>query len=330
MVDKLAEHWKLIKPHFVWVVIGSVVILYAVGWAIHYFTIWDWLAATLSQAATAILVSGVFASLLKSYQFSELFKEELKEFFGEQAVIEKIREIAIFGRTGDDVVHKALEHVLVMNNPELCASFRKSSPRLQRVKHDYSLRNFVREITLLDYDVATGKVKIRDIMAMSLLVSTNTTYVTSSEGEGLKNLNVISALTLTTGGGNAECVKTKHAVVEGSLVTVSIPVLAGRDYRITKVVDQEYELRKDPIIQQEFVRFVDGMMLKVVNVVPDKLDFTVRFLNFADQIDPEVLPGPCNSTITKTYTLDYLTFPFQAFIVTLTTKPHGESNETKH
>lgn len=330
MIEKYKDRWNSVKPHLIWIVISSVVILYLVGWALQYFTPLDWLAATLSQAATAILVSGVFASLLKSYQFSELFKEELKEFFGERAIIEKMREIAIFGRTGDDVVHKAMEHVLVMTNPDLCSSFRKSSARLERVRHDYSLRNFVREVTLLDYDAATGMVKIRDIMATSLLVSTNTTFVTTSEGEGFEGSEVVSTLTLATDGGPAECVKARYATVESGIASVKIPVLAGKDYRITRVVDQEYELRKDPIIQQEFARFVEGMTLKVINMVPDKIDFTVRFLNFADQIEPQVLPGPGSPTITKTYTLDYLTFPFQAFIVTLTTKLKGEGNETQH
>ncbi len=217
-----------------------------------------------------------------------------------------------------------------MTNPDLCASFNKSAARLERVRHDYSLRNFVREITLLDYDASTGRVKIRDIMATSLLVATNTNFLTSSEGEGFEDKKVVTSLTLSTDGGIAACVKNKYSVVENGSVTVKIPVLAGKDYRITRVVDQEYELRKDPIIQQEFARFVDGMTLKVINTVPEKLDFTVRFLNFSDQVEPDVLPGPGNSTITKTYTLDYLTFPLQAFIVTLTNKPQGEDNETKH
>ncbi|KFC73283.1 hypothetical protein [Massilia sp. LC238] len=329
-MEMLTNLYKRVKPHLLLYMIFLVLVLYAASWGLHYFTTWQWLADTLSQAATAIIVSGVFASLLKSYQFSELFKDELKGFFGEPAIIEKMREIAIFGRAGDDVVHKAMEHVLVMTNPDLCASFNKSAARLERVRHDYSLRNFVREITLLDYDASTGRVKIRDIMATSLLVATNTNFLTSSEGEGFEDKKVVTSLTLSTDGGIAACVKNKYSVVENGSVTVKIPVLAGKDYRITRVVDQEYELRKDPIIQQEFARFVDGMTLKVINTVPEKLDFTVRFLNFSDQVEPDVLPGPGNSTITKTYTLDYLTFPLQAFIVTLTNKPQGEDNETKH
>jgi hypothetical protein len=328
-MEQLTSFWVRTKPHMVWVVTAAVVVLYASGWALHYFTSWQWLAATLSQAATAVLVSGVFASLLKSYQFTELFKKELTDFFTASDMIAKIREIAIFGRTGDDVLHKAMEHMLTVHSHDLSHKFSKSAKNLLRIKHEYSLRNLVREITLVGYNAATGTIKIRDDLSLALSVNANTNFSLGGFGPAFTATgDYVTKLTMAANGDPAKCMRSHLKTEEGS-VRAAFPVLAGTDYRFHRVWDHEFQLRLDPILQQEFVRFCDGMTLRVINEVPDQLDFAVRFLNFAEQLQPEILPSP-TGTVQKTYTNDYLTFPLQAFIVTITQKHQGESNETKH
>lgn len=317
-MESLTAFWARTKPHMVWVVTVSVTVLYFAAWLLHYFTKLDWLASTLSQAATAVLVSGVFASLLKSYQFSELFKDELRNFFNEKDMIKKLREIVVFGRTGDDVIHKAMEHSLNVHCPELSTKFAKSAAMLLRAKHEYSHRNFVREITLVDYDSETGKVTLRDNVSCALLVTSNTSFVSSHTGHGFGNgQTVIAKLTLAEDGAQPKCMKTL-AQFNGDSLRAEFPLQVGVGYRFNRVLDQVFELRKDPVIQQQFVRFCDDMVLKVINQVPDKLDFTVTFLNFAEQIKPETLASRDNESIQKTYTIDHLTFPYQGYIVTLT------------
>ena len=316
-MEQLNRVWVRIKPHLIWTMSALIVLLYFVAWAIYYFSDLQWLSGILSQAATAILVSGVFASLLKSYQFSELFKEELSTFFTEPSMIKKMREIAVFGKSGDNIVHKAMEHALTANYPELCPKFNESSLKLLRLQHEYYLRNFTREISLIAYDADTGVIKIRDEVNSDLVVTASTDYVSNHSGFGMENNQTkVVKLDLTTNAEAPVCMM-KHVKNIGEHLEVRFPIKAGTNYRFCRVLDQEYSLRRDPVLQQQFSRFGDGMILRIFNHVPEKLEFNVRFLNFAEQIEPVILDGNDKTSFKKTYTIGHLTFPYQGFIVTI-------------
>jgi hypothetical protein len=316
-MEMLKEFWKRVQPHYIWWVVGAVLALYVGAWLSYFF--WDlkWLSNILAQAATALVVSGVFASLLKSYQFSELFKGELERFFSSPGMISKMREIAIYGRTGDDVLHKAMEHSLNVHCPELHPRFSESVTKLLRPSNDYVHKGYERQITFLDYSAETKKIKIRDDVSCALIAMGATEFKSHHSGiaydDGKTNLVMLELQT----NGVVECMKSK-AVLGNKTMSVRFPLQAGVRYRFRRVVEQEYELYRDPVLHQQFVRFCDGLRIELVNKVPDKIGFDVRFINFSEHIEPSVLGGAGDPTLEHTYTIDHLTFPFQGYIVTVT------------
>ena len=69
----ISNFWRKIKPHAIWYALALVSALYIISYTLSHFQVVYW-PETLSQAAATILAAGIFASLLKSYQYSELFK----------------------------------------------------------------------------------------------------------------------------------------------------------------------------------------------------------------------------------------------------------------
>lgn len=282
-----------------------------------FYTLWPSVADRLSNAGAAVLVSGVFASLLKSYQFSGVFQEELDRFFTNPGIIRKIREIAVFGKTGEDVLHKAMEHSVNLHCPELHSKFHDSANKLLRASNEYFHRGFERKITFLSYSSVTRKIRIRDDVSSTLVVCANTDFKSRHSGIGFNEVMTnIVLLELQKNGGDKKCMMDKAIFLDGAM-SVQFPLETGVRYRFRRVIEQEYELHLDPVIHQQFVRFCDGLRVEIVNKVPDQIGFDVRFINFSEQIKPSVLRGDGDLAVEHTYTIDHLTFPFQGYIVVM-------------
>lgn len=87
------QQWKKIQLHFIWWALAMGALLLAGSGYLE--LAWpDWVITRqkMHDAGNAVLVSGVFASLLKSYQFAGLFQEELERFFIRPELTSKLRE----------------------------------------------------------------------------------------------------------------------------------------------------------------------------------------------------------------------------------------------
>lgn len=126
--------WEKIKPHFIWYALCGVLLLYGASLLAARYSGSPFLAGALSQLAATILAGGIFASLLKSYQFSELFKEELEKLFARDRFIERMKNIALMGENGDQGLHNVFRQLAARSNPGLAPIVTTSMATLLPVK----------------------------------------------------------------------------------------------------------------------------------------------------------------------------------------------------
>ena len=87
--------WMKLKPHFLWLVVllGVACSVVSYSWSGEELA---FLRDALRHIGSTMLAGGVFASMLKSFQFSGLFKEELEKLFSSKDFSQHLQELALF------------------------------------------------------------------------------------------------------------------------------------------------------------------------------------------------------------------------------------------
>lgn len=314
-MDKLKELWTKIKPHYIWYVLGTIVALYATSFTFSHFTSFTFLAAATSQLAATIIAGGVFASLLKSYQFSELFKDELEKLFLTDKFVDRMKIIARHGEAGDQTLPIAFERLAAASHPALASAVPDSIKTLLPIKSEYSFRTYHRYIKILGYAKASQTITIEDEVEYEIDVHASTTYKSSVDGVAFADRPNIKAYTLNERGGATTCVK-QQVHIENNHMSLEIPVTAGKIYTLHRVVETKFPLFKDPNIHQQFQRFCHGLQLEIENQVSSQISFTVQWINFDSHPVAAPRTDQGGSTVCR-YQNHGLTFPYQGFILTM-------------
>lgn len=311
IINKL---WEKIKPHYIWYALLLVVLLYAGSFASNYFG-YTYPAGLLSQAAATIIAGGVFASLLKSYQYSELFKGELENLFADEKFVGKMKHIAQHGKDDKQTMRNTFEHLAAKSGPQLGNRVAVSFPRMLQIDTAYSFRNYKRYIKITGYAKTKGIITIEDEVQYEVVVQEATTYRSSAGGVAIASSPKIKEFSLTdVSTGDVVDLSQASPVANGAM-SVSTPVARGRIYRLHRNLELSYQLFKDPIIHQQFSRFSEGFELEIDNQIPNDVQFTMTWINY----DKDPVPNPRNdgSRTVCRFTEHGLTFPYQGFILTM-------------
>jgi len=307
--------WETIKPHYIWFATGLVVLLYIGSYALHYYDVAYW-PSVLSQAAATVIAGGIFASLLKSYQYSELFKSELENLFADDRFVSKMKHIARHGIDDKQTMRNTFEHLATRSSPSLGERVAPSFSSMLEVKTDYTLRNYKRYIKITGYSKTKGTITIEDEVQYEVVVHEDSHYKSEAGGAGLAGSPQIKEFTLIEiNNGEPSVDLSKTVILAGGVMTISSPVTRGRAYRLHRNLGICYQLFKDPNIHQQFSRICDGFELEIDNQVATDIQLTMTWVNY--EKDPASTPRDEGGRTVCRYTEHGLTFPFQGFILTM-------------
>lgn len=320
MID-LTRQWKKFQPQFFWwaIAIGvSLVVLSGYLELAHQD--WETWNKKLSAVGVAILVSGVFASLLKSFQFAGVFQEELEKFFLRPELTSRLREVMIYGREDNTILKKAMEHLArkLLNDLPI-EGIATAANKVLATQTDYSVRHYRRKLVVCDYDTATQVVTVRDYLFLKIIAHEPTAFRGKYKGPGFQTDNLdIRKLELSIDHGPPRSIE-KDILREGNTINFKFDISPRHSYELTRVWESHYPLHLDPIIQTQFTRLCDEQELTIVNKVPAKIDFAVQYTNHEHQpVQNNLSHTP--DEIEHLYRVEHLTFPLQGYIVTLNPK----------
>lgn len=309
--------WMKVKPHFLWLVVllGVACIIVSYSWSGDAF---GFLRDALRHIGSTMLAGGVFASMLKSFQFSGLFKEELEKLFSSKDFSRHLQELALFGHSDINVLERIMERAIAEKHPDLRKKFGKSISRFLKANYQYYFEGYDRTITVEKYDPATGLIEIIDDYSFRIIPSCDIEFRSYLQGVAFEAPDTrIDVLSLDTDGRVQNLIPTAKRI--GRSVELKFPLVAGSVYRLRRKIFQKFKLSDDPIIFQQFKRVCDRMEITIVNMAADKILTDVVFINFDKQIAPQQPTD--NETV---YSIDNLTFPHQGYIVTLIPTTGGD------
>jgi hypothetical protein len=313
-MDRLKRLWEMIKPHYIWWVIATALLLYAATVLAYYMKAVDIVPNLLSQLASGLIVGGVFASLVKSYQFSDLYQKELTKLFTTDTFVHNMKEIFRDGEDGNLTIRNAFERLAARQDPALAKLVPASVEMLLPVCTKYSFSNYQRFIRISNFSRGSQLITIRDELQYDLDVYVNTEYKSTAGGPALSERPRIDRYTLTPEKGKPIDLAPLVEFNDKEML-IKAPVIAGTKYRLERVVELKYELFRDPNIHQQFSRFCKGLVLEIRNECPKHVSFTVTTTNFEKEIVPQPFLDGQHSGCK--YEHAGLTFPYQGYIVTI-------------
>lgn len=315
----LLSIWNKLKLHFFWLSVFAVLVLYAIGYHLtttYGESFWSKSASTL---AATILTGGIFASLLKSYQFIDVFKDELRRLFREPQFIDSMKDIVKDGVTGEETLCNAFARVAALSSPALEQRANQSFSSMLSIATDYSLRSYKRYVRIVSYNPKTKIVVLHDEVTCEVVVGNNdTNYRFSEAGFAVSATPFVRKHTLTEHGGAVQDL-TATTITTPTSLFIEVPVKKGKIYKLIRVVEKSYPLFQDPNVHQQFKRFVDGLEFEVENFVPTLIEANVVWVNFDNPPTGSThvngaSHGICNFSNVQ------LTFPYQGFILTMSPK----------
>jgi hypothetical protein len=232
----------------------------------------------LSTIGVTVLGSGVFAAMLKYFQFIGVFKTELQELLRSPQVRRLLIEHHLDAKKqGSDIYEHAAERTISEQYPDLTDAFNASRGNYSDGEFDYYFDAFERVITVQSFDGTTGVVEIDDETAIVLVAPTkagiNYSFDILRDLKAKAESFRIVALSIDNQNAMAELKETP-----GSF-SFSRELKGKHRYRIRRKASQRYLLRFDPIKTHIFNRITKDATVRVRNECPDALEFDFFQMN---------------------------------------------------
>lgn len=267
--------------------------------------------------AGAVLGGGVFAAILKSFQYANVFKEELRRvIYGDTAWLATLPTW---------VLRDLLNNVLL-------ASIKKGVPSLAKKLGDgiinniapkaegYAYGNMSRRIDIRSYDPQTNLMELTEEYGLTILPASEDQikYAFSFSGEWPSNMEsqpyVVDSLEINTQN-YLNAVRTSGQRGSSDFVLSHDIALEGQDeYRVSRHMTRRADIASDPVMQMVATRFTDSMKLTVCNRAAQHIKVEM----LAGGIDESRIRRIAIADGHEGWEVDGLIFPGQGLILVFT------------
>ena len=313
--DFFCNLWNAIKPNYFWLfVLIGIAFVIAASMADFYPD----LHGAFNTIGVSVLTSGVFAGVLKSFQFVGIFQTELKNLFGSGPFVKDLQELALYGHPDVDPLERIFERTIAGKHPKLKDEIAQSIPRFLKADYRYYFGRYWRTITILAYHPDTGIIEFTDDYEFTIVPACNCDYESVIKGAGFKStsttINVLRVTTVSAGPAAGAATTTDlltTAQRNGSELKLKFAMKLGKRYVLRRVINYHFRLSDDPMIFQQFKRVCKDIDIVIVNKAENAISSDITFVNYTEQIEVET------NLQEKRYQSSGLTFPHQGYIITL-------------
>lgn len=279
--------------------------------------------AFIISAGSLLLSAGVFAILLKSFQYIQVFREELFKIFEDEKFEFLLRKIMHGEHADDDARLRAFEHATnqyLSNKPE---PLRKQLAdaligSLKWADCDGYYRAFVRTIRIKGYDSENQQINLEDEVFVELIPKDTTAKI-----------RYAASVAKTAGDINGQLVVngvdlSKEMKVEGGNIQYELMLEGSESYRIDRKYNKTYRLSMDPYMHLRLARHALTLRLKIENDVADKIEVIVKPCGFDPspkaggwRIEETNISDTQGLKVSILATKTSLTFPEDGYIIIL-------------
>lgn len=281
MADKLVgagtdAFWKAMPWIFLFIGVGLLAIAFFVldsstqpSW--HGFTV---------GVASLILSAGVFAVLLKSYQYIQLFHDELLKIFSHDSFRRQLESVVRPTPTTTSELRSLVEPLV----ERYAAAQRKelSSGALQHLRHvldifeaDGFYQTFKRTIRVKSYDQINKKLQIEDEFHIEVIPK-NSQEPVLYRSEITSADSAFEHGTLTVNGKDRK----DGIQVEKHTIRCNLDLLGSDRYILLRTYSRTLDLRVDPYINLRLTRAAIQLHVKVESHFLEDLNIIVRGIGF--------------------------------------------------
>lgn len=273
----------------------------------------------LSTIGVTVLGSGVFAAMLKYFQFIGVFKDEFQEILKSPNMRSFLLEHHLsLKKQGSDVYEHVTARKIAEIYPELQDAFDSSRGDYSDGEFDFYVDGFERTIVLKAFEQATGMVEIEDETALDLVAPSKEkikySFRIRPDAKTLPDgFRVISLIV-----DNQNMMSKLQA--DKDLVAFDHELQGKQRYKVKRKVTQRYHLRFDSIKTHTFDRLTKEPTVRIRNEVESLLDFEFVKLNSKRDWKKEVATE--NRVSEHSYFFPDLLFPHQGYYITLSERSH--------
>jgi len=272
--------------------------------------------AILFSVASAILAGGVFAGLLKSFQFIGVFRDAIADvMYRDSKFLERLDLPAL--------MLSVISASIAQRFPDLSRKMSKAvfDSYLTFAK-DYYYTDMHRRITILSYEDKTDIVTFQEEFRLSIHASPGQEidYSFKLYGPHLGSPSEIPCKVTGLGVDNQSYMDAVHAEAKDGNYFLGYELkLSGRPtYNVTRTMDRRHVLAIDPFVKAVSTRFLDGAELVVENRVPSKIGHHLIAIGLKEEA---IVPDAAMVGDTKRWSIEGLIFPRQGYILLLSKKP---------
>lgn len=281
----------------------------------------------IKYVGSLFLSAGVFAILLKSFQYLQVFREELFKVFEDEKFESLLRKI-IHGEHADDGVRlRAFQHATgqyLSNKPEpLRKGLRDAITEfLEGANCDGYYRNFVRTIRISKYNPADQQINLEDEVFIELVPKDTMTKV--CYGASLEKASGSIEVQLEVNGKDFS----SEVKIGDDNLRYELILEGDESYKIDRKYSRTFQLHADPYMHLRLSRHTLSFKLKIENHVPEKIRVVAKPCGFAPSPEaggwttrPTEGKGSGGAQGSKVSTIaatkSSLTFPEQGYIIIL-------------
>jgi hypothetical protein len=230
--------------------------------------------------ASLILSAGVFAVLLKSYQYIQIFNEELLKVFSQQAFRQQLESVVRPTPSTAAELRSMIEPLVERYAAEKQKDLADGA--LKHLRHvidafesDGLYRTSKRTIHLKSYDSTAKKLKIEEEFHVEVVPKSAHVPVRYRSTIRSANSSFEHGTLLVNGKTHKDSIK-----VEGHTIRCNLDLVGSDNYMLLRTYNRTLDLRVDPYMNLRFSRPVRQLYVKVINEFPDDLNIIVQGVGF--------------------------------------------------
>lgn len=278
------------------------------------------LGAAVSTIGVTALGSGVFAGVLKYFQFVHIFKREFEELMKSPSFRAMLLDTHFsMASQGTDVYEHTTARKIAELYPDLQDAFSRCRGDYSDGQFDYYFDNFERFITIRSFNRQTGIVELQDETTVEVVPPGKepVSYSFFVRPDARILPDGFRMMFLSIDGID----KTSEAQLSDGRVSVQQTLQGKRRYRVSRRVVQRFHLRFDPLKVHHFERLTLNPRVRILNEMPAAIDYEFMHVNSHRAWSVTDLPTNVAGTRERTFTFHDLLFPHQGYYISFAERP---------